>query len=148
MDSFRLRLEDAGFQFAVELPEGLPAVKADAVALQHCVLNLLDNAVKYSRERKDVRVTATAREGFVSISVADRGIGIDPEHQGRIFEKFMRVETGLVHTVKGAGLGLSLVDLIIRAHHGRVEVASTLGEGSVFTLFIPVWEEGRTRSGR
>ena len=118
------------------------------VALQHCLLNLLDNAVKYSRERKNVRVTAAAREGFVSISVADRGIGIDPEHQSRIFEKFVRVETGLVHTVKGTGLGLSLVDLIVRAHHGRVEVASTLGEGSVFTLFIPIWDAGRKRPRR
>ena len=58
-------------------------------------------------------------------------------HLPRIFEKFVRVETGLVHTVKGAGLGLSLVDQIVRAHHGRVEVASTPGEGSIFTLLIP-----------
>ncbi len=144
MDSFRLRLEDQGFEFQLEVPEGLPHVRGDAMALQHCLLNLLDNAVKYSRERKQVRLQAAVRDGFVSISVADRGIGIDAEHLERIFEKFVRVETGLVHTVKGAGLGLSLVDLIIRAHHGRVEVASTVGEGSIFTLLIPVWEEGRT----
>jgi signal transduction histidine kinase len=144
MESFRLRLEDQGFRFSVEVPAELPAVRGDVVALQHCLLNLLDNAVKYSRERKEVRIRAYAQEGFVGISVADRGIGIDAEHLEYIFEKFVRVETGLVHTVKGAGLGLSLVDLIIRAHHGRVEVASTVGEGSIFTLLIPVWEEGRT----
>jgi len=112
------------------------------IALQHCLLNLLDNAVKYSRERREIRLFARAQEGFVSISVADRGIGIDPEHQTRIFEKFVRVETGLVHTVKGAGLGLSLVDQIVRAHYGRVEVASTPGEGSIFTLLIPIWVDG------
>ncbi len=147
MDSFRLRLEDQGFHFTVEVPDSLPRIRGDSMALQHCLFNLLDNAVKYSRERKEVRVYASAGEGFVSISVADRGIGIEAEHLERIFEKFVRVETGLVHTVKGAGLGLSLVDLIIRAHHGRVEVASTVGEGSSFTLVIPVWEEGRIPRG-
>ncbi len=144
MDSFHLRLEDQGFKFSVEIPPALPKVRGDGMALQHCLLNLLDNAVKYSRERKEVQVQAGVRDGFVSISVRDRGIGIEPEHLERIFEKFVRVETGLVHTVKGAGLGLSLVELIVHAHHGRVEVASTVGEGSLFTLLIPVWEEGRT----
>jgi signal transduction histidine kinase len=142
LESFRLRLEDAGFQFEVDVPATLPRVRGDAIALQHCLLNLLDNAVKYSRERKEIRLFAQERDGFVSFSVSDRGIGIDPEHQGRIFEKFVRVETGLVHTVKGAGLGLSLVDQIIRAHYGRVEVASTPGEGSIFTLLVPIWAEG------
>ncbi len=142
LESFRLRLEDAGFTWEVDVPDGLPCVQGDAVALQHCLLNLLDNAVKYSRDRKEIRIFARERDGMVSLSVADRGIGIEPEHQKRIFEKFVRVETGLVHTVKGAGLGLSLVDQIIRAHHGRVEVASTPGEGSIFTLLVPAWTEG------
>jgi signal transduction histidine kinase len=142
MDSFRLRLEDEGFQYSVDVPEKLPRIKADPIALQHCILNLLDNAVKYSRDRKEIRVIVRPRDSMLSIAVSDRGIGIDPEDQPRIFEKFMRVETGLVHTVKGAGLGLSLVDQIIRAHHGRVEVASTPGEGSIFTLLVPLWTDG------
>lgn len=142
LESFRLRLEDQGFALDVDIPSDLPRIRADVIALQHCLLNLLDNAVKYSRERREIRLFARAQEGFVSISVADRGIGIDPEHQTRIFEKFVRVETGLVHTVKGAGLGLSLVDQIVRAHYGRVEVASTPGEGSIFTLLIPIWVDG------
>ena len=141
MESFRLRLEDGGFEYHLDVPEALPRVKADPIAIQHCLLNLLDNAMKYSKERKEVRISARERDGMVSISVSDRGIGIDPEDQKRIFEKFARVETGLVHTVKGAGLGLSLVEQLIRAHHGRVEVASTPGEGSIFTLLIPVWTE-------
>jgi signal transduction histidine kinase len=141
MESFRLRLEDGGYEYSVEVPETLPRVKADPIAIQHCLLNLLDNAMKYSKERKEVRLWASERDGMVGISVSDRGIGIDPEDQKRIFEKFARVETGLVHTVKGAGLGLSLVEQLIRAHHGRVEVASTPGEGSIFTLLIPIWTE-------
>ena len=143
MDGFRLRLEDAGFHYEVELPDKVPPVLGDGRALQHCLLNLLDNAVKYSRERKEVRVAVAARDGHVALSVADRGIGIPPEERGRIFEKFARVETGLVHDVKGTGLGLSLVDMLVRAHHGRVEVASTPGEGSTFTILLPVWDEGR-----
>ena len=139
MESFRLRLEDEKFEWHVDVPEGLPRIHADSIALQHCLLNLLDNAVKYSRDRKEIRVVARERDDMVSIAVGDRGIGIAAEDLPRIFEKFVRVETGLVHTVKGAGLGLSLVDQIVRAHHGRVEVASTPGEGSIFTMLIPVW---------
>jgi signal transduction histidine kinase len=142
IETFRLRLEDAGFRWELDVPEKLPHIKADPVALQHCLLNLLDNAVKYSRERKEIRVIVRPREQMLSIAVSDRGIGIGPDDQPRIFEKFVRVETGLVHTVKGAGLGLSLVDQIIRAHHGRVEVASTPGEGSIFTLLVPLWMDG------
>lgn len=142
MESFRLRLEDEKFEWHVDVPEGLPRIHADSIALQHCLLNLLDNAVKYSRDRKEIRVVARARDDMVSIAVGDRGIGIAAEDLPRIFEKFVRVETGLVHTVKGAGLGLSLVDQIVRAHHGRVEVASTPGEGSIFTMLIPVWAAG------
>lgn len=144
LESFRLRLEDEQFEWTVDVPADLPAARGDANALQHCVLNLLDNALKYSKEQRIVKVYAGLREGMVSLSVADRGIGIEKDHQGRIFDKFTRVETGLVHDVKGAGLGLSLVDQIMRAHHGRVEVVSEPGEGSTFTLLLPRWEDGRT----
>ena len=143
LDSFRLRLEDQGFAVSVDLPESLPPVRADGTALTHCLLNLLDNAIKYSRQRREVRVSGEQRNGFVAVSVADRGIGISPADQRRIFEKFVRVETGLVHDVKGAGLGLSLVDQIIRAHGGRVELSSVPGEGSTFTLLIPTAGEFR-----
>jgi signal transduction histidine kinase len=141
LEGFRIRLEDQGFAVSVDLPESLPVVRADPTALTHCLLNLLDNAIKYSRQRREIRVSAEARDGLVGVSVTDRGIGISPADQRRIFEKFVRVETGLVHDVKGAGLGLSLVDQIMRAHGGRVEVSSVVGEGSTFTLLIPVAAE-------
>src|SRR4029078_527828 len=104
-DSCARVLKDQGFWVALHLPDSLPPVRADATALTHCLLNLLDNAIKYSRQRREVRISAEARDGFVAVSVADRVIGISPEDQRRIFEKFVRVETGLVHDVKGAGLG-------------------------------------------
>jgi signal transduction histidine kinase len=144
VESFRPRLEHQDFRLEVELPADLPPVRGDAAALTQCVLNLLDNAMKYSRNRREVKVTAAARTDdrgeprTIAISVADRGIGISPRDQKTIFEKFVRIETGLVHDVKGAGLGLSLVDQIMRAHGGRIELHSALGEGSTFTLVLPV----------
>ncbi|MGH7740474.1 MAG: sensor histidine kinase [Candidatus Eiseniibacteriota bacterium] len=138
LETFQPRLEDQGFKVEVEIPAQLPPVMGDARALTQCLLNLLDNAVKYSRERRELRISAGAREGRVTVSVADRGIGIAPGDQPRVFEKFVRLETGLVHDVKGAGLGLALVNQIMRAHRGRVELVSPPGGGSTFTLVLPV----------
>ena len=143
VDSFRPRLEDQGFRLEVDLPPDLPPVRGDAAALSQCVLNLMDNAMKYSKTRREVAVSVAVREDdagggpSVIVSVSDRGIGISPRDQKSIFEKFVRIETGLVHDVKGAGLGLSLVDQIMRAHGGRIELKSALGEGSTFTLVLP-----------
>jgi signal transduction histidine kinase len=143
LESFRPRFEEGGFRVETELPNELPLVRADEAALSQCLLNLLDNALKYSRGRREVRVTASTRRpnsgdaGVVTVSVRDRGIGISPRDQKRIFEKFVRIDTGLVHDVKGTGLGLSLVDQIMRAHGGHIEVQSTVGEGSTFTLVLP-----------
>jgi two-component system phosphate regulon sensor histidine kinase PhoR len=121
----------------MDVPEHLPPIRGESSASAQCLLNLLDNAIKYSRTKKEIRVSAAAANEEVSIAVSDRGIGISPRDQRRVFEKFVRLETGLVHDVKGAGLGLSLVDQIVRAHGGRVEVSSALGEGSTFTLVFP-----------
>jgi signal transduction histidine kinase len=138
LENFRPRLEHQGFAVELDVPEHLPPVRADATAITHCLLNLLDNALKYSKADRRVRVSAGVRGDAVAISVSDRGIGIAPEDRTRVFEKFTRLETGLVHDVKGAGLGLSLVDQIIRAHGGRVELESNVGEGSTFTLLLPL----------
>jgi two-component system phosphate regulon sensor histidine kinase PhoR len=138
LETFRPRLEDQGFKVEVEIPAQLPPVMGDARALTQCLLNLLDNAVKYSRDRRELRISAGTREGRVMVSVADRGIGIPAGDQHRVFEKFVRLDSGLVHDVKGTGLGLALVNQIMRAHHGRVELVSTPGAGSTFTLVLPV----------
>jgi signal transduction histidine kinase len=140
VEGLQPRLDHLGFAVELELPETLPPVRADSRTITHALLNLLDNAIKYSRERKEIRVRAAARDRGVSVSVGDRGIGIAPADRKRIFEKFVRIEDGLVHEVRGAGLGLSLVDQIVRAHQGRIEVQSTPGEGSTFTLWLPVAE--------
>lgn len=135
---FEVRLKHDGFRVHLETPGGpLPPVRADAEAIAQAFHNLLDNAVKYSGDARDIRV-GLGREGDeVVLSVADSGIGIEPEEQGRIFERFHRVPTGLVHDVKGSGLGLAIVLHIVRAHAGRVIVDSAPGKGSVFSIHLP-----------
>jgi signal transduction histidine kinase len=145
LDSYRLRLEDQGFALNVDISDDLPLVRGEPAAIAQCLLNLLDNAMKYSRQRKEIEVAVASRPGEVAISVRDRGLGIPERDQRRVFEKFVRLETGLVHDVKGAGLGLSLVDQIVRAHGGRVELNSTPGEGSTFTLVFPAAGESGAR---
>src|SRR6185436_7663811 len=94
VDSFRPRLEDQGFRLEVDLPADLPPVRGDGAALTQCVLNLLDNAMKYSKTRREMKVSVVARGELVAVSVSDRGIGISPRDQKSIFEKFVRIETG------------------------------------------------------
>ncbi len=116
----------------------LPPVSMDPDAIAQAFHNLLDNAVKYSGESKRIVVTLGREDGWASLSVRDFGIGIAREEQRRVFERFHRVGTGLVHDVKGSGLGLSLVRHILNAHGGTVEVASEPASGSTFTIRLPL----------
>ena len=138
--AFEMPLREKGFRITFESPSSaLPPVTIDKDALGQAVVNLLDNAVKYSGEQREVVVRiATVREGEVRIEIRDCGIGIPPSEQKKIFEKFYRVGSGLVHDVKGSGLGLAIVSHIVKAHGGRVEVASAPGEGSTFTIVLPL----------
>jgi two-component system, OmpR family, phosphate regulon sensor histidine kinase PhoR len=134
----RLKQNDFSIVFDCS-PVSLPAVYVDRDAISQALMNLLDNAVKYSEQaqRKEVAVAVGGRDGFVAVSVRDYGVGIAREEQKKIFDKFYRVSTGLVHDVKGSGLGLSLVKHIVEAHRGRVIVESELEKGSTFTILLP-----------
>ena len=101
-------------------------------------LNLVNNALKYSQDRKYIGVNLYRENGNVNLEVVDHGIGIPSQEQHKIFEKFYRVGDPLVHNTKGSGLGLSLVRHIVEAHGGRVGVDSTPGEGSKFTIRLPI----------
>jgi signal transduction histidine kinase len=137
-----LRLRQGGHRVTLETPDRpLPPVSIDYDAMLIALTNLLDNAIKYSRDAKEIALRLVERDGFAAITVKDYGIGIAREEQERIFEKFYRVSTGMVHDVKGAGLGLSIVKHIVEAHHGKIIVESELGRGSAFTIHLPLNEK-------
>ena len=133
-EEFQGQVADAGFAIEVSIPDALPAIVADREALTTAVHNLLDNAVKYSRESRTVQMEATANGDGLTISVRDRGVGIREADRPRIFEKFYRGGGELTQRVKGVGLGLSLVQHIVRAHGGTVDFESREGAGTTFTI--------------
>lgn len=137
LDLCRVRAEER--QMVLELnadPELV--VFANRRLLEQAVVNLIDNAVKYSDSGKTIRVRAERRGRWAEIAVADEGWGIESRHLPRIFERFYRVDPGRSRELGGTGLGLSIVKHIMQVHHGEVDVESTLGKGSVFRLRLPV----------
>src|SRR5262245_5204978 len=122
----------------VEVPASLPLVMADADAMRTALSNLLENALKYTPTTKRIVVRASLDDdGTVLLAVEDNGIGIPVREQRRIFRRFYRVDQRLSRETSGVGLGLSIVELIVRGHHGSVTVRSTPGAGSTFTLRLP-----------
>ena len=141
--TFGVRLRQSGFRVVFHGPEApLPPVRLDPMAVAQSMSNLIDNAVKYSGEpgdeNREIAVTLRREGNEAVISVRDHGIGIPRDEQKKIFDRFHRVGTGLVHDVKGSGLGLSIVQHIVQAHEGRVTVESRIGEGSTFSIHLPL----------
>ena len=143
LESYRYQIEQNGFQFEEKIDEDVPPLRVDREAIARSLLNLVNNALKYSQHNKYIGINLYRSNGAVKLEVIDHGIGIPHDEQTKIFEKFYRVGDPLVHTTKGSGLGLSLVRHIVRAHGGEVLVNSALGEGSKFTIVLPV-NGGRT----
>jgi signal transduction histidine kinase len=141
VEAFAYPLTREGFKVEVHVAADLPEVAVDADAVAQALANLVDNAIKYSADRKVLRVEAGLRDGALELSVADEGIGIAPAEQGRIFEKFYRVGHSETQGRRGSGVGLALVRHVAEAHGGRVIVESAPGAGSRFTLRIPVTKE-------
>lgn len=134
---FEVPLREQGVKIAFRAGEARPHLQLDKDAIAQVLMNLLDNAVKYSNGEKEIDVSVDAKVGEARIAVRDRGIGIAAHEQKKIFEKFYRVGSGLVHDVKGSGLGLSIVQHVVEAHSGRVEIESAPGQGSTFTIVLP-----------
>ena len=138
LDSYRYQIEQQGFALEENIDGGIPPVRVDREAIARALVNLVNNALKYSDRDKFLGVKLYRANSVLKLEVVDRGIGIDRNEQARIFEKFYRTCDPLVHNTKGSGLGLSLVQHITQAHGGDVEVESTPGRGSKFTLILPL----------
>ncbi|HRN36298.1 MAG TPA: HAMP domain-containing sensor histidine kinase [Flavobacteriales bacterium] len=136
--SFGLILTERSGECTLDLRAGNAVVQGDRVHLGNVLFNLVDNAVKYSKEAPRLRIATRNAGQRLEVSIADRGIGIRKEDLRNIFERFFRVHTGNVHDVKGFGLGLHYVAGMVRTHGGKVRVESTPGEGSTFTLDLPL----------
>ena len=139
LKTFEVRLKPSGFHIRYEGPEHpLPRISIDPDAIAQAIHNLLDNAVKYSGDAPEIIVRLARETDSILIAVSDHGIGIPRSEQSRIFDRFHRVGTGLVHNVKGSGLGLSIVAHVVQAHRGRITVNSEPGNGSTFTIRLPL----------
>jgi signal transduction histidine kinase len=127
-------------EFAVEaeIDTPLPSIQVDRAAITQAITNLIDNAIKYSGESKKVCVRAFSEDRYLVIAVQDFGIGVKPEEIEKVFERFYRGGDELTRTVKGSGLGLTLVRQIVEAHHGSVHVESEPGLGSTFSIRLPL----------
>ena len=138
LDSYRFQIEQNGFAFEEKIDHDIPPVNVDREAIARSLLNLVNNALKYSKDQKYIAVRLYRANGSVKLEVSDRGIGIPASEHDKIFEKFYRCGDPLVHNIKGSGLGLSLVRHIARAHGGDVQVESAPEKGSKFTIELPL----------
>ena len=138
LESYRYQIEQHGFAFEEDISGDLPSIRIDREAIARSLINLVNNALKYSQNEKYLGVKLYRDNGSVKLEVIDHGIGIPPGEQQKIFDKFYRVGNALVHNTKGSGLGLSLVRHIVRAHGGEVSVESAPGQGSKFIIALPL----------
>jgi signal transduction histidine kinase len=138
LEPFAYPLANGGFKVEVDVAVDLPDIAMDAAAVGQALSNLIDNAIKYSGERKTLRVRAARVDDELHLSVEDQGMGIPAGEHGRIFEKFYRVGRSETQGRRGSGVGLALVRHVAEAHGGRVTVESRPGEGSRFTIVLPV----------
>ena len=137
VEEYRPAAEGDGFLLEARLAPSPLCARLDPDAFRLVLFNLLDNAVKFSQDRKEIRVIVDAPGPNVAVAVIDRGIGIEAADQARIFDAFFRAEGLGARKTRGAGVGLALARKIVEAHGGRISVQSAPGKGSTFTLTLP-----------
>jgi two-component system, OmpR family, phosphate regulon sensor histidine kinase PhoR len=141
IDSMKLQFEKYNANVHLITNDEVITMNGDRIHLTSVIYNLLDNALKYSKENPEINIHIKSQNGQLQLAVQDNGIGIPGEYKNRIFEKFFRVPTGDVHNVKGYGLGLNYVSSVVKQHGGSIEVESEAAEGSTFTVHLPRGKE-------
>lgn len=144
VDSLQPAIGAKNMRVDVNLPADLPVLLADRARLQQILLNLIGNAVKYTPPDGQVRVLAENRERTIRILIQDNGMGISPEDQAHIFERFYRVRRPETDSIEGTGLGLAIVKSLVEAHNGKIGLESRLGEGTTFYLTLPAAKKEET----
>jgi signal transduction histidine kinase len=138
------RFQAPSSQLTVDLAPDLPRVMADPEAVQTVLLNLLDNAWKYTGEEKRVSLRAFSEDGQVCLTLTDNGVGLNREQARHVFDRFYQADQGLSRRTGGCGLGLSIVRFIVEAHGGTVAAEGELGRGTTFTIRLPAAQERPT----
>ncbi len=137
IENFALKVENSDGRITTEFHAEYYLIEGDAVHLGNIIHNLIDNAVKYTKRAPEICIQTENIDQGIRISVKDNGIGLKPEGQKQVFDKYYRVPMGNIHDVKGFGLGLSYVKLIVEAHGGKVGLKSEVDEGSIFEVYVP-----------
>ena len=141
IDNFELQLNSQQGHIELFLNAKNDIISGDEVHFSNLVSNLVDNAIKYSKDKAEIKIYTHNTKNYLVLRVEDNGIGMSKESVKRIFEKFYRAHTGNLHNVKGFGLGMSYVKTVVDAHKGKIKVESVLGKGSVFTVEMPLFEK-------
>ncbi len=144
VQNFKLQVENQNGKLEVIDASAYDIVNGDQVHLVNVVTNLLDNAIKYSGGTPDITVHMRNSDDQFMLSIEDKGIGISKDHQKKVFDRFYRVSTGNIHDVKGFGLGLSYVKLIVEQHGGTIGLSSELNKGTQFEIILPLHSEKQT----
>jgi len=133
-----IKRQSSAHQFVMDSPGELPPVYADELRIERILYNLLENAVKYSSQGREIRISVKPGEGHLIIGVSDQGTGISPSDQAKLFKPFQRLEDSRRDRVTGSGLGLSVWHKLVEAHGGRIWVESEPGKGSTFFFTLPL----------
>lgn len=138
MLGFKDRLQQAGIELSLHIPDNMPNTSIDPDAMQQVIQNLIDNAIKYSGVGKKIDINVQLKGKEIITSISDQGLGVSKKDQNKIFDRFYRCEESQKLGIKGSGIGLTIVQRVIVAHHGRIDLESESGKGSTFTITLPV----------
>jgi signal transduction histidine kinase len=139
LEKYTKKAHEQNIRFKVKGEKNLPQVGGDPKSLERTLTALIDNAIKFSPRGGDVGINFSQGSDFLIVAVEDHGIGIEPDVLPHIFERFYHLEQNADDLFGGLGLGLSIARQVIEQHHGRIEVESRPGRGSIFTIFLQVW---------